>query len=377
MIPKNITKNNIIKALKYIDGFGVPKNRESTNYKLEYKGKVYPPKYVISIANKYSNQKELEPSEFGGGNETNSFLSKLGFKITNEQGRVINKKLIKSEKIENKSIIIEEEIKRGNKSKMTQKIKIATVLNSLDEEFDPDLYFTILRDISKKADIILFPAGYFHYVNSNEYTQETLELIVDEITNILKESEKLIVVCLGVDVDNQNDQIALAIDNSGIISKARKFHPTQGEKGYIRISKDYLENEDKYERTFEIKNKKFYLAVCYDIYGIRQKSLDNPGVDYILNLIHGFYPKEEGKSGDVYFARLGLGGASKQWDCPVFASATFIRRDIPKNWPSGFMLKDNNVNLQSISYEDNILTPIEIVNYNRDVETVEIRIFEV
>lgn len=81
MIPENITKTHIIKAIERIDEEGVPPNRKSKKYLLEYNGKYYPPKYVISLANKYANGRELEPSEFNGGKETNSFLRVRGFTI--------------------------------------------------------------------------------------------------------------------------------------------------------------------------------------------------------------------------------------------------------------------------------------------------------
>ncbi|MCX8069543.1 MAG: hypothetical protein N2738_03470 [Thermodesulfovibrionales bacterium] len=50
-------------------------------YFFEYNGELYPSKYVISLANKYANAKELHPQEFSGGAETNNFLKYLGFKI--------------------------------------------------------------------------------------------------------------------------------------------------------------------------------------------------------------------------------------------------------------------------------------------------------
>ncbi len=81
MIPKNITREHIIKAIEEINEVGVPPNRESRDFHLEYEGKYYPPKYVISIANRYANGRELQPSEFNGGYETNRFLEKRGFKI--------------------------------------------------------------------------------------------------------------------------------------------------------------------------------------------------------------------------------------------------------------------------------------------------------
>ena len=81
MIPKNITKEAVKKAIQEIDENGVPRHRESTKYHLSYGGKFYPPKYVISVANRIQNGKELKAEEFGGGHESNMFLSSLGFDI--------------------------------------------------------------------------------------------------------------------------------------------------------------------------------------------------------------------------------------------------------------------------------------------------------
>lgn len=81
MIPKNINQAHVIKAIREIDKNGIPKGRKSKKFQLSYNGKYYPPKYVISLANKYANGVELEPSEFSGGQETNNFLKKLGFEV--------------------------------------------------------------------------------------------------------------------------------------------------------------------------------------------------------------------------------------------------------------------------------------------------------
>ncbi|MHA1333202.1 MAG: hypothetical protein ACTSPL_03905 [Candidatus Odinarchaeia archaeon] len=81
MIPKNIKKGHILKAMGEIKKSGIPKGRRSRKFLLEFEGKFYPPKYVISIANKYANGIELNPSEFSGGRETNDFLRALGFRI--------------------------------------------------------------------------------------------------------------------------------------------------------------------------------------------------------------------------------------------------------------------------------------------------------
>ncbi len=81
MIPKNIKREHIIKATEEAKRVGVPKGRSSKKFLLEYNCEHYPPKYIISLANKYANTRELLPSEFGGGKETNDFLRALGFNI--------------------------------------------------------------------------------------------------------------------------------------------------------------------------------------------------------------------------------------------------------------------------------------------------------
>lgn len=81
MIPSNIKREHIIEAIQNIEKYGVPKGRESRRFQLLSNGKLFPPKYVVSIANKYANGVELDPCKFSGGKETNSFLESRGFKV--------------------------------------------------------------------------------------------------------------------------------------------------------------------------------------------------------------------------------------------------------------------------------------------------------
>lgn len=68
MIPKEITKQNILQAIHHIDQYGVPKMRVSKDWDLIYQDIAYPPKYVISIANEFSTNKEFWPhNEFVSG----------------------------------------------------------------------------------------------------------------------------------------------------------------------------------------------------------------------------------------------------------------------------------------------------------------------
>ena len=85
MIPKNIKRKHILKAIEEIEKVGIPKGRISREFLLEYNGKHYPPKYAISLANKYANGEELAPSKFSGGGESNDRLKHLGFNIVRTQ----------------------------------------------------------------------------------------------------------------------------------------------------------------------------------------------------------------------------------------------------------------------------------------------------
>lgn len=77
-IPENISREHVLKALKEIDINGVPQRHEARNTFLIYAGKKYPPKYVISLANKYVNGEFLKGFTT---NEAVGYLKKLGFKI--------------------------------------------------------------------------------------------------------------------------------------------------------------------------------------------------------------------------------------------------------------------------------------------------------
>jgi hypothetical protein len=81
MIPKNIHREHAQKAIEEIKRTGIPEGRGSKKFLIEFNGVYYPPKYVISLVNRYANGEELNPAKFSGGTESNNFLRALGFKI--------------------------------------------------------------------------------------------------------------------------------------------------------------------------------------------------------------------------------------------------------------------------------------------------------
>lgn len=361
MIPDNISKEAILKAFMEIDINGIPKARESIKFLLNYEGRFYPPKYVISLANKYVNGFELDSSNFSGGKETNDFLSNLGFQI---KGPDYNKQdVIKKDQKENSGL--------GN-------LSIATTIIQSDGNHTNDnrfnLLFKIIRELDDNIDLILLPAG---FLITNRKADTLYRKTVEKISNKINLKPKNITVCLGIDGRDGKDQIALAIDNKGLVALGRKFHPTAYEVDNIDIASTYLSSENGYSRIFKIRGKKIYLAVCYDGFGIKQKKLKNPGVDLIFDLVHGFHPKGEGNSGDVYFAKHGFAGSSKEWKCPTFGSAIYFNRDLPTRWPTGVLWNQGDKNTSTWKYHENALKTVKDFEVSNGVERALIKVYEV
>jgi len=88
MIPENITREHLIKAIEEINEKGIKKGRHSSTYDLIFDEKRYPPKLVISIANRFANGKELDHNTFNGGVGTDAFkkLESAGFVIEQKLG---------------------------------------------------------------------------------------------------------------------------------------------------------------------------------------------------------------------------------------------------------------------------------------------------
>lgn len=90
-IPREITREHVLKALADIDAgvshqFGAP-----TGYDLVFSGKRYPPKAAIGLAGKYALGRVLLPHEFSGGEsagQANAVLRELGFIVESKSGHL-------------------------------------------------------------------------------------------------------------------------------------------------------------------------------------------------------------------------------------------------------------------------------------------------
>ena len=79
---ERITRGHIEQAIHQIDKQNwVPERRNSRKYSLHYKGRNYPPKYLIMLAGKIATGKILTPDDHSGGrHDSNRVLLNLGFK---------------------------------------------------------------------------------------------------------------------------------------------------------------------------------------------------------------------------------------------------------------------------------------------------------
>lgn len=69
MIPQSIKREHVLQAIDDIRAGGVPKKREPTKFNLVHEGRLYPPKFALSLAAKHAIGEELPASTFSGGNE--------------------------------------------------------------------------------------------------------------------------------------------------------------------------------------------------------------------------------------------------------------------------------------------------------------------
>ncbi len=214
---------------------------------------------------------------------------------------------------------------------------------------------------NRAADIILFPAGYFELEKQNK---NKIVKLCGKISELLVCVESSAAVCVGVDCEDGEDQLAVAVNKTGILAIGRKFYPTSYENGNIRKADSYNCLEMGYSRIFRLKNKTVYLAVCYDVFGIRHNKLPDLGIDVVLVMAHQFWKRGEGSSGDVDFARKGFAGASQHWGCPVFGTAVFFCRSIPENWPTGVLWNDKSESVRYFRYNKNELFPSDSSRIN-------------
>ena len=229
-----------------------------------------------------------------------------------------------------------------------------------------------------KPCVVLLPGGYLGSgIDRHEDLANILGILQNQVSAKIRDACTNTCVCLGVDGGDGRDQLAVAVTRDGIQAIGRKFHPAPGDDN-LKRALDYIYPEAGYQRILSFGEKRWYLSVCYDIFGISQLKLKNPGVEIILNMAHQFWPHNSPvpAKGDNYFARLGFAGASKQWDCPVFGTAVFFGKLIPEQWPTGVLWKSGAKLPRQCRYKDNQLWPQEKFNITSEIAKVLIRRYD-
>ncbi|MDE3037521.1 MAG: HNH endonuclease [Pseudomonadota bacterium] len=79
-IPHNIRKEDVVSAIREADREPWPSTRNAKTHHLLHEGRLYPVKYIISLASKHAGNMELPSSEFIS-TESRARLQRLGFKI--------------------------------------------------------------------------------------------------------------------------------------------------------------------------------------------------------------------------------------------------------------------------------------------------------
>lgn len=213
--------------------------------------------------------------------------------------------------------------------------------------------------------LLLLPGGFFGAWS--EKTEDAVAWAVDQTAMLLRDARAGSVVCLGI--DGPEDQLGLAIRSTGLAAAARKFYVQRDEE--TRPAAGPFDRELGKKRVFRFDDRAFYLAVCYDTYGIWRLDLPNPGVDGVVNLVHSFQPDESPQ----YFAKFGFAGASRTWDCPVFGAVVFTERRILPEWPTCVQWSMGDLELKRWKYEHNPAQPSGRCECRTTTERMEIRLY--
>ncbi len=264
---------------------------------------------------------------------------------------------------------------RGKKPHLKHTVVVASDGN-YDNRSRLTLMSEVIRNVAEIVDVLVFPAGYY---TTKGRPSTRLESLAEQTRVMITAAKHEIIVCFGIDgratKDQVKDQIAVAIGTNGVIAAARKFQPTEDEDGFIDLAPGPFIGECQYPRTFEIVGRRVFLAVCYDSYGIRQRSLENPDIAIVLNLVHKFNSRPEPCSSTQYFAMYGFAGASREWGCPTVGAAVFFNRPIPPRWPTGIIWNKGVKKIKYWKYSDNPLKPSQKFEIENATEKALVKVY--
>ncbi len=332
MIPNNIKSEHIEKAISEIIEYGVPQKRNPTRYYLEYNSHYYPPKYVLSLANKFANHQELSPNNFSGGIEANNFLQKLSFDIVYITSKEKIKK-IQSELTKRKTHKKEIEISADDDENLYDECNdfnnnelqiyfnesplIARIIVAYEWNGDIDDCYNLYNDVYNNWDsnynsveFLESCGGFLHFDWPNNYDKEIYpkepdKNVINYFVNLAeKQCRKLFTkdlidnmkkitkyITLGVDsFDDYSDlHIELVscydLNNDKFYWTGKKYPTSSQENGLIRLA-------DNLSNFIQLQNYKLMLLGCHDLNMFSPRARANAG-EWRTNIINKFCKEVE------------------------------------------------------------------------------------
>ncbi len=369
-----VTRDHVLQAIRELRNVGVPKNREARDYILLHDGRDYPPKYVLEQAMRLVGPGRVEPEDHSGGAAANDVLTKLGFTIVRKDHRGDTRCDAGLDRGGN-----------GYSQNPSTPPAIATVVVENPSGTPPsrsvrlqetEALAAAIAESIREPVVVVLPGGWLRFPCA---TDAPINDLLAPVCESCRGRPNLALV-LGVDrkdrAGNSAHQRAAAVTSSGVQALARKIFPHSDEADYLERAPAWDAQEEGLGRIFEFHGRRAFLAVCYDVFGIKRLKPGNPRVDAVLSTVHGFVPKGNPGSGESMFARHGFAGASMEWRVPVFASAVFNERRVPNSWPSGVHCKERAVSTKQWSYSKNRISPAATLEMELEQERAVVRVFQ-
>ena len=302
MIPNNITRLHLEKAIEEINRDGIRKDRHSSTYDLIHNGKTYPPKLVISIANRYANDSELDSNTFNGGKGTEAFqlLENEGFIIV-EKAESNYYEIIRGYI----SVLKSGKIKAANSIKsLIVKNDFENNLKVIDQIFFDNKLKII--DSTNYAETIDFLKEQ-HKITSGKYND--FNIWSSSKTHLKKRNQELI-----VRHDELNNKVGFPDNGNGL------YKSFLGEKNLISFIKDKYENALTSAKRYWIyapganasKWAEFYengiIGLDYEIGDLRQYSSQNEIKKALIEEYGGSGSKKnQVKANDDFLNKIKIG----------------------------------------------------------------------
>jgi hypothetical protein len=286
-----ITANDVRKAIELFDQKN-DRYPEPRNTFLIFNGKKYPAKHIRGLAYLIAYKKEISKSEYSGGQETATFLKKLGFSVQYKRDAF---KSIANKQNENPAKHKIARLVVTGKQYDKKDNPVFSKLEKLIEKF-------LASEYQKRTyDFLLTPGGFmtFEFPDCLQYDLDIIETEEQRVSILKKEANAVIVsfiehlkpttfrklkatvnyFTIGIDgfstVNNQHIELVAIYDfkKEKVIGWTGKFYPTE------RQIRDLIKINDLDTHFIELNNQKLLILGCHDlnVFNPRGQASARPG----------------------------------------------------------------------------------------------------